>query len=88
MTAINAWALQAGQIGNDAFPPFSVTQLRIRNGSFCPIRPLPDSRPNGSVGGNRIPRYCVRVTNGYAIIRELNLVRQAIGLHVAQHGKS
>jgi hypothetical protein len=57
----------AGQIGNAAFPPFSVTQLRIRNGSSCPFPAIGRRYPDSSVGWEAVIRprfYClVPITN-------------------------
>jgi len=47
MTAINAWALQAGQIGNDAFPPPPETFGQERVAGLGHEERLLPSRLNG-----------------------------------------
>src|SRR5271165_808129 len=43
MTALKAWASQAGQIGNAAFPPISAVRRSCRGSSLAPL--AADTRP-------------------------------------------
>jgi hypothetical protein len=60
----NLVAKQFAIITTDPFRPFSVTQLRIRNGSSCPIPDLAGHQPE------RLSRWIADIRTGF--LRELS----------------